>query len=330
MTTPIADVIHYLRTSGGTAPEHVSFFDQDRIVFTIGGGLTQKEANFAKAAMLTWADLIDIPVEFGNSNVNITFKFSTDLKASDLGVNRTSAFFSVDHKTDVLVNRKIFSDDNDLALGGSEFGTFVHELGHALGLTHPGPYNGAGLLVYSVDNVYPEDTTQYSVMSYFSEQAENVPGTFHLGGDSSTPMLHDIAAIQSIYGANMHTRTGDTTYGFNSNTATTLANGFTFDPFSFEGIDNPSFTIWDAGGIDTIDASGFPGYVVFGGEYTRGEYIIDLRAGEYSSIGFGERSVQSNGVLTGTPLRNNIAIAYGVTIENALAATARIASMVTK
>lgn len=29
-------------------------------------------------------------------------------------------------------------------------------------------------------------------------------------------MLHDILAIQHLYGANTHTRTGDTTYGFHS------------------------------------------------------------------------------------------------------------------
>jgi serralysin len=30
-------------------------------------------------------------------------------------------------------------------------------------------------------------------------------------------MLYDIAAAQRLYGANMTTRTGDTTYGCNSN-----------------------------------------------------------------------------------------------------------------
>ena len=34
---------------------------------------------------------------------------------------------------------------------------------------------------------------------------------------AATPLIHDILAIQQIYGADMTTRTGDTTYGFNSN-----------------------------------------------------------------------------------------------------------------
>jgi Peptidase M10 serralysin C terminal len=34
---------------------------------------------------------------------------------------------------------------------------------------------------------------------------------------AATPLLHDIAAIQAMYGADMTTRTGDTVYGFHSN-----------------------------------------------------------------------------------------------------------------
>jgi Ca2+-binding RTX toxin-like protein len=314
--TPIEDVVHYLRTSGGSQGVHISYSDQSRIVFSIGGNLNAKEANFAKAAMVTWADLIDIPVEFGNSNVNIRLSFATDLQDGELGVNRPSAFFPTDHFTGVLINRNEFPDASGLALGSQEYFTFIHELGHSLGLTHPGPYNGLGRLVYGVNNVYPEDTTQYTVMSYFGPSSDNAPDNFNVNF-ATTPMLHDIAAIQSIYGANMHTRTGDNTYGFNSNTAITLANGFTFDPFKFVEGESPTFTIWDAGGIDTIDASGFGGFVSRN-EYTQGDYVIDLRAGHYSSIGFVPGFVQPNGVLTGTPLVNNIAIAFGVTIENAI------------
>ena len=32
-----------------------------------------------------------------------------------------------------------------------------------------------------------------------------------------TPMVDDIAAVQAMYGADLTTRTGNTTYGFNSN-----------------------------------------------------------------------------------------------------------------
>jgi serralysin len=34
---------------------------------------------------------------------------------------------------------------------------------------------------------------------------------------AQTPMIHDILAIQALYGADPNTRSGNTTYGFNSN-----------------------------------------------------------------------------------------------------------------
>ena len=96
--------------------------------------------------------------------------------------------------------------------------------------------------------------------------------------EAMTPMLLDILAIQYLYGANMTTRTGDDVYTFSNNGAVLKA-------------------IWDAGGDDTIDASNQTTWVG-----------IDLRAGSFSSIG------RNAG---GSVTINNIAIAYGVTIENA-------------
>ncbi len=62
---------------------------------------------------------------------------------------------------------------------------------------------------------YFEDSRTHSVMSYFSES--NIGQDFK-GAYSSGPLLNDITAIPHFYGANMHTRIGDTIYGFNSNT----------------------------------------------------------------------------------------------------------------
>ncbi len=95
---------------------------------------------------------------------------------------------------------------------------------------------------------------------------------------ASEPMLYDIAAIQYLYGANMSTRAGDTVYSF-SNSSEEL------------------HAIWDAGGLDIFDAS----------NQTIGA-TINLNAGAFSSIG------PLNG---GGAARDNIAIAFGVTIENA-------------
>ena len=77
------------------------------------------------------------------------------------------------------------------------------------------------------------------------------------------PLIHDILAAQRIYGADMTTRTGDTVYGFNSNAGR--------DTFDFIKTPAPIGAIWDAGGIDTIDTSGFAT-----------TQLIDLRAGSLS------------------------------------------------
>ena len=95
------------------------------------------------------------------------------------------------------------------------FRTMMHEIGHALGLSHPGNYNAAAgvTLTYEANAEYFQDSLQYTIMSYFGSTP---PGAVRTGF-AATPLAHDIAAMQSLYGANMTTRTGDTVYGFNSN-----------------------------------------------------------------------------------------------------------------
>ncbi|MEO7751647.1 MAG: M10 family metallopeptidase, partial [Sphingomicrobium sp.] len=158
--------------------------------------------------------------------------------------------------------------------GGYGWDTMVHESGHALGLSHPGAYNfGPGFAVtYQNGAEYAQDTTQYSIMSYWSA---SITGTRAVNWDAllytyaQTPMLHDIVAIQSIYGADPTTRTGNTTYGFNSNAGDNL--------FDFSQNHYPMLAIYDAGGShDKIDLSGF-----------NVSQFVDLHPGAFSSIGGG-------------------------------------------
>src|SRR4029453_13288067 len=119
------------------------------------------------------------------------------------------------------------------------------------------------------------DSQQYSVMSYFDESATGA----NAGGFADTPMLFDIYALQQLYGANMATRAGNTTYGFGSPAGSV---------YDFAVNTTPALCIWDGGGIDMLNASGFSQ-----------NQTIDLNSGAFSHIG---------------GLTSNVSIAFGATI----------------
>lgn len=189
--------------------------------------------------------------------------------------------FSGSASGDVWIN---LTSGSNVAPATGNYGAMVlvHELGHAIGIAHPAAYDSDDSPSYAADAIYYEDSRQFTVMSYFSET--NTGGYF-AGRYSAAPLLDDIAAVQLEYGANMSARTGDTVYGFNSNAGR---------PW-FEASSAASkliFAVWDAGGNDTFDFSGFSN-----------SQTIDLRAGAFSSVG---------------GLTGNVAVAAGASIENAI------------
>lgn len=167
---------------------------------------------------------------------------------------------------DIVINNLI-PDYDELAPGEGGYWLILHELGHAIG----------GL--DDVENTDQEgeiyDNQQYTIMSYNT----------HSSGVYATGLqLLDIAALQDTYGGrNYATRDENTVYA--------LGEGLGFD-----GATQAHafiYTIWDGGGIDTIDASAF----------TLNSATIDLRQGKFSSIGVAD---------------DNVAIAYYTVIENAI------------
>jgi Ca2+-binding RTX toxin-like protein len=250
--------------------------------------LTAAQQTAVKMALQLWADVADVTFQqvnpTGTTN-NASILFAT-YSANDGG--GAYASYPGDPSSgskdgDVWLNRGSVSTTS-LPFGSYSFNAILHEIGHTLGLSHPGLYNAApGVdITYSSDAQFVQDSEQYSVMSYFAETETGAS----FGGTNvyaDTPMLLDIYALQQIYGANMSTRSGDTTYGFNS----TAGNAY-----KFVSGGTPAFAIWDGGGVDTIDASGY-----------NLAQTINLAAGSFSSV-LGHIE--------------NIAIALGVTVEDAI------------
>ncbi|QTC91192.1 DUF4214 domain-containing protein [Brevundimonas goettingensis] len=257
---------------------------------------TEVQITAALAALQAWSDVANIT--FNRVNDGDGYSDNATILFGDYASGQTGAAAfaympgnqSVTSASgDVWVNYSGTSVTPALLNYGQH--TLTHEIGHAIGLSHPAAYNAAeGVSIsYGVDATYYEDSRQYTVMSYFSET--NTGGNYRAPNGtfasqySAVPLLDDIAAAQRLYGANMTTRTGDTVYGFNSN-----ADRAWFSATSAST--SLIFAVWDAGGVDTLDFSGY-----------NQAATIDLRQGSFSSVG---------------GLTGNIAIAMGAVIENAI------------
>jgi serralysin len=184
-------------------------------------------------------------------------------------------------------------DADPISINSYWFQTYVHEIGHALGLGHAGNYNGNA--AWGRDNGYANDSWMMSVMSYFS-QIDN-PNLTASYAYLATVMPADILAIQTLYGQPAPIRQGDTVYGEGSNAGGYLQRLFDA-AFGGQRADKRDFigngmavTIFDSGGQDTL-------------RFTRSgqDQYINLAPGAVSDVG---------------DLAGNLTIWRGTVIEHA-------------
>jgi hypothetical protein len=149
-------------------------------------------------------------------------------------------------------------DFSQAAPGSYYFADALHELGHSFGLKHS--QDGGGVSNVALPTVH--DNLEYTVMSYRSYAGADVTGSYTNEdyGYVQTYMANDILALQTMYGANFATQSGNTVYTWNPTTGQEFINGVgqLAPGDSTGGATNRIFeTIWDGGGVDSYDLSNY-------------------------------------------------------------------------
>ena len=336
----------YYVNETGTIAFNEAYYGGDFSAFNAG------QIEVARRAIGTWNDLIDIDfkeTKSGDADLTYANTYTGGAQAyAYLPFGSGSDQYYYDNFDfsqagrlggDVWIDGFVASNFSPLTNSYYATTTMIHETGHALGLSHPGDYNatddndGDGVpdpITYDGDAFFAQDSLQYSIMSYFDGYetgAQFIDFQLLNFAYPSTPMIHDIAAIQAIYGADYTTRAGDTVYGFNSTEVGTA--------YDFTANTRPVLSIWDGAGNDTLDLSGF-----------KTPSLINLNAGGFSSAGGADRFYTLEEInaaraalgfaartqatydyyqdliaqlgVTSPLFKDNISIAYGVTIENAI------------
>lgn len=218
---------------------------QDNVISVNISTLDSAGRTLARWAMEAWESVVNLRFVETRGSADITF----DDEQS--GAWASSSYTGQGVITSSTINvAKNWISGGQADISSYAFSTYVHELGHALGVGHMGRYNGSAN--FSNDAVFRNDSYQLSVMSYFG-QTEN-PYVSASYGDPITPMMADIVAMQRHYGAasasTSHTA-GNTVWGQNGTLDTYMDRFFEQDSLSSRA----ALTIYDVGGTDMLDLS---------------------------------------------------------------------------
>ncbi len=202
-------------SSAGTAVAVTYSFDhtlQNQTSYLVTG-LSSPQMLAAIASMNLWSSVANITFSVDDISPELIFA------QGEVG-NAGTSLLSVG--SNLLSRSETIIDDDQIGFsaGGDGYQTFIHEIGHALGISHP---NGN-----EFEPGYHYENTAMSVV-------HRSGGFTSSSLFSSTPMVYDIAAIQFLYGANHFYNATSTVYDL-SDSSTKV------------------WTIWDGNGNDTLSA----------------------------------------------------------------------------
>lgn len=269
--------------------------------FDPASGWSAAEKQVFMAGFALWSDEANIrfvPVRAATADVTIYRNSTGDAYETETEPASTPGAATLPNPRDMIITidsrpSQFGPIDKPFAFQSYPLSTVVHEEGHALGLGHAGPYDGTVPANTASAQLGPYDQQSYSIMSYIATDDGSAP-YFGLPGpgaslvNAQTPMIADILAAQRLYGEPVNTAlAGGQVFGFNCNV--TDASRLFFD---FTRNTQPQLTLFDTGGDNTLDLSGFTS-----------DSVVDLEPGHFSSC---------------AGLVDNIAIDVGTAIDGAV------------
>jgi len=261
--------------------------------------------------------------EYLASLINVSFSQASDIESADIVFGSNAQPSSAGYasypnavsggRAKLMLANNGDSAKNNAASNLSTQGTYgwetlIHEIGHTMGLKHPGNYNAGGGGTPGPYLSASLDQRAVSIMSYHNPPASKLisvkaVSTAHGIGASTTLInanpktygVYDIAALQYLYGANLTT---------SSPASLSLSNSY----FDYQ-------TLWAPKGVK-IDASA-----------TSQANIFDLREGGFSSVAMKTKADYSKAISDSLVSQNFKPADASVTADTILKTSGLVSSL---